>query len=70
VEVNGIEEWEVEEILDFRWDRRGRGERPRLRYTVKWTGYDDPQELPTTHLENAREVVVNYHRRYPYKPGP
>ncbi|KAG0155432.1 hypothetical protein PDIDSM_1009 [Penicillium digitatum] len=34
VEVKGLEEWEVEDILDSRWERRGRGG-PRLKYTVK-----------------------------------
>lgn len=69
VEVDGLQEWEVEEVLDSRWDRRGRG-RPRLKYTVKWTGYDDPEEIPASYLENAQEVVRNFHRRYPFKPGP
>jgi hypothetical protein len=69
VEVDGVEEFEVEEVLDSRLDRRGRG-RPRLKYTVKWTGYDQPTEVPADHLENAREVVRNFHRRYPEKPGP
>lgn len=69
IEVDGLQEWEVEEVLDSRWDRRGRG-RPRLKYTVKWTGYDDPEEVPASHLENAQEVVRNFHRRYPFKPGP
>lgn len=69
VEVDGLQEWEVDEVLDSRWDRRGRGG-PKLRYTVKWTGYDDPQEIPASHLKNAQEVVRNFHRRYPYKPGP
>ncbi|KAG0160695.1 hypothetical protein PDIDSM_8225 [Penicillium digitatum] len=41
VEVEGLEEWEVEDILDSRWERRGRGG-PRLKYTVKWIGYDEP----------------------------
>ncbi|KAL9564024.1 hypothetical protein ACKAV7_011798 [Fusarium commune] len=35
IEVEGVEEWEVEDILDSRWDRRGRGGRPRLKYIVK-----------------------------------
>ena len=69
VEVDGLEEFEVDDILDSRWERRGRG-RPRLKYTVKWTGYDEPTEIPASHLENAREVVDNFHRRYPEKPGP
>jgi hypothetical protein len=70
VEVDGVEEFEVQEILDSRWDRRGRGGRPRLKYTVKWTGYDRPTEVPADHLEHAKEVVRNFHRRYPEKPGP
>jgi hypothetical protein len=67
VEVNGVEEWEVEDILDSRWDRRGRGQ-PRLKHMVKWAGYDEPTEVPAHHLENAQEIVKNFHRRYPQKP--
>jgi hypothetical protein len=70
VEVNGVEEWEVEEVIDSRWDRRGRGGRPNLKYTIKWTGYDEPTESPAAWLNNAQEIVNNYHRRYPNKPGP
>jgi transposase InsO family protein len=69
VEVDGLEEWLVEDILDSRWERRGRGG-PRLKYTVKWTGYDDLTEVPADHLEHAREIVQNFHRRYPEKPRP
>ncbi|KAF5239000.1 hypothetical protein FAUST_5240 [Fusarium austroamericanum] len=39
IDVEGVEKWEVEDIVDSRWDRRGRGGRPRLKYTVKWAGY-------------------------------
>jgi transposase InsO family protein len=67
VEADGLEEWEVEEILDSRWERRGRGG-PRLRYTVKWVGYDEPTEEPADYLESAGEIVRNFHRRYPLKP--
>uniref|UniRef100_A0A0D2YKU3 RNA-directed DNA polymerase n=1 Tax=Fusarium oxysporum (strain Fo5176) TaxID=660025 RepID=A0A0D2YKU3_FUSOF len=70
VEAEGVEEWEVEDIVDSRWDRRGRGGRPRLKYTVKWAGYADPTEVPADYVENAAEVVANFHRRYPDKPGP
>jgi hypothetical protein len=69
VEVDGAEEFEVQEILDSRWERRGRGGR-RLRYTVRWVGYDDPTEEPAEYLENAQQIVDNFHRRYPHKPGP
>ncbi|KAG0153731.1 hypothetical protein PDIDSM_2386 [Penicillium digitatum] len=67
VEVEGLEEWEVEDILDSRWERRGRGG-PRLKYTVKWIGYDEPTEEPAEYLDHAREIVRNFHRRYPHKP--
>jgi hypothetical protein len=69
VEVDGLEEWLVEDILDSRWERRGRGG-PRLKYTVKWTGYDDPTEEPAEYLQHAREVIENFHRRHPEKPRP
>jgi hypothetical protein len=70
IQVDGVEEWEVQDIVDSRWDRRGRGGQPRLKYTVKWAGYDEPTEVPADYLENAQEIVNNYHRRYPTKPGP
>jgi hypothetical protein len=69
VEVDGLEEWHVEDILDSRWERRGRGG-PRLKYTVKWAGYDQPTEEPAEYLEHAGEITANFHRRYPDKPGP
>lgn len=69
VEVEGFEEWEVQEVVDSRWERRGRGG-PRLRYTVKWVGYDEPTEVPADHVENAQETVLDFHRRYPDKPKP
>ena len=69
VEVEGLEEWEVEEVVASRWERRGRGP-GRLYYTVKWTGYDDLTEVPADHLGNARETVLNFHRRYPNQPRP
>ncbi|KAH7465047.1 hypothetical protein FOMA001_g16877 [Fusarium oxysporum f. sp. matthiolae] len=38
--------------------------------SLKWAGYADPTEVPAAYLENAAEVVANFHRRYPDKPGP
>jgi transposase InsO family protein len=66
VEVQGLEEWEVEDILDSRIERRGRN--GRLKYTVKWVGYDTPTEEPAKYLANAKQAVLNFHRRYPNKP--
>ena len=53
VEVEGVEEWEVEDILDSRWDRRGRRGRLRLKYIVKWARYDKPTKVPADYVENA-----------------
>ena len=71
VEVNGIEQLEVEEILDAVTGRRGRGGRPRLRYIVKWTGYDVPTTEPAwSIIEDVPQLVRNLHPRYPDKPKP
>lgn len=70
VEVEGHEEWEVKEIVDSFWDRRGRGGKPRLKYVVLWVGYDDPTTVPADYLENAQNAVRTYHRRYPDRPRP
>ncbi|KAL2887161.1 Retrotransposable element Tf2 155 kDa protein type 1 [Ceratocystis lukuohia] len=70
VEVAGQTEYEVEEVLNSFWERHGRGRRPRLKYIVRWTGYDDPTTEPAEYLENAKQLVENYHLRYPDKPGP
>lgn len=65
IEIDGIEEWEVEEVVDFRIDRRGRGGKPRLKYTVKWLGHPDATEIPAAHLENAAEPIRTFHARSP-----
>lgn len=65
IEVDGEEEWEVEEILAVR-KRRGR-----LQYRVKWLGYDDdPEWYPASNLKNAPHKVRDYHIANPEKPGP
>lgn len=69
VEVDGVEEWEVEEIVDSVTDRRGRGGRPRVKYVVKWKGYDTTtREAADTIWEDVPDLVRNFHRRYPSKP--
>jgi hypothetical protein len=69
VEVEGMDQYEVEEVVDSFWDRRSK-RNPRLYYTVKWIGYPDCTSEPAEYLENAAELVRNFHRRYPDKPGP
>jgi hypothetical protein len=66
VDIEGEEEFEVEEILDSRLFRR------HGQYRVHWVGYHvseatwEPWEL----LKNAPEKVQEFHDKYPNKPGP
>ncbi|KAH0607596.1 uncharacterized protein H6S33_002630 [Morchella sextelata] len=64
VEVEGQEEWEVEDILDSR-DRRGRFE-----YLVKYIGYDEASWQPLSDVEHSPDIVKRFHERYPRKPKP
>jgi hypothetical protein len=71
VEIDGSIEYEVEQILDSKLDRR---RRIQLQYYVQWAGYkDQPDEytwIDASDLENAYELVADYHTKYPSKPGP
>jgi len=65
IEVNGEDEWEVEEVLAVRI-RYGK-----LQYRVKWIGYDeDPEWYPASNLRNAPHKIRDYHTANPTKPGP
>jgi hypothetical protein len=71
VEIDGSLEYEVEEILDSKLDRR---RRIQLQYFVQWAGYKGhPEEfswIDASDLENATELVADFHKKYPDKPGP
>jgi hypothetical protein len=71
VEIDGELEYEVEEILDSKLDRR---KRIQLQYFVQWSGYEgQPDEfswLDASDLENSSELVADFHAKYPDKPGP
>ena len=72
IEVDGEPKYEIEEILDSKIDRRQC--HCQLLYLVHWLGYqgtdDETSWLLATELGNARELVADFHRRYPNKPGP
>ena len=65
-EVEGEEEYEVEEILKSRMNRG------KLEYLVKWKGYSNADNTwePRGNLKNAEEVVEAFHRKYPSAPRP
>ena len=65
VEIDGEEEYEVEAIVDSRFNRR----RKRLEYKVKWTGYDVPTWQPLEDLDNATEALQAYRLAYPRALG-
>jgi hypothetical protein len=59
--IDEHEEWEVEEILDFKLRRK------KPWYLVKWKGYGEEEQTwePLSHLDNAKEAVNKYHEKYP-----
>ena len=63
IEVDGEDEWEVTEVLDYRMFRR------RLQYLVKWTGYNDLTWEPAEAVDGLHAIDL-YHERYLMKPGP
>jgi hypothetical protein len=71
IEVAGETEFEVEEIVDSKVDRR---RNPPLLYLVRWKGYGGtPEEFswePPRNLDHATEAIAEFHRAYPDKPRP
>ena len=71
VEVQGDLEYEISEVVDSKIDRR---RSCKLLYLVRWLGYENTDEefswFPATELENAKELVTDFHSAYPNKPRP
>jgi len=63
MEVEGEEEWQVQEGLDSKFVRN------RLQYLVKWEDYDETTWEPAESINKLRRVD-EFHERYPLKPGP
>jgi len=63
VEVEGEEEWPVQEVLHSKFVGN------LLRYLVKLEGYDEPTWEPAESI-NKLKAVDEFHKRYPLKPGP
>jgi hypothetical protein len=61
--IDGVEEYEVEKVLDSHRDGRGR----KLQYLVKWTGYSDSdnQWIPWEDALGAEEVIREFKRENP-----
>ncbi len=72
IEIDGEPEYEISEVLDSKIDRRRRS--CQLLYLVRWAGYEGTDEetswILATELEHAQELLADFHRSYPDKPGP
>ena len=71
VEVDGDLEFEVEEILDSSVDSRLKTDHG-LKYKIRWVGYGPEHDSWhfASNVENADELLEDFHSRYPNKPGP
>jgi hypothetical protein len=70
VEIEGDLEWEVTGILDSKWVDRGRGRNRKkvLQYLVDWKGYNETSWEDEENMENAEELVEEFHKRHPAAP--
>ena len=61
IEVEGIPEYEVEEVLDSRL-KKGK-----LEYLVKWSGYTEDHNTwePELNLTNSKEAINDFHKSNP-----
>ena len=71
IEVDEDIEHKISEILDSKLDKRRKCQ---LLYLIRWAGYEGTNQetdwLPATELKHAVELVQDFHKSYPNKPGP
>lgn len=67
-DIEGQEEYTVEEVIDCRYNKSKR----RPKWKVRWKGYSSSEDTwePRLVLGNAGEAVKEYHKKFPckYKP--
>ena len=70
--MDGEPEYEIAKVLDSKMDNQC--SKCKLLYLVCWTGYAGTDEETSWILalehENVPELVSDFHRSYPAKPGP
>jgi len=68
--INGEPEYEISKIVDSKIDY---WRACKLLYKVIWLGYEnidnDSEWLLAMELEHAKELLNNFHIKYPSKPG-
>jgi hypothetical protein len=63
--IQGVEEWEVDQILASKLYRA------KLKYRVSWIGHDpDPTWYPASNFMGAPHKLREFHEQNPSKPGP
>jgi len=69
--IDGEPEYKISKIVNSKIDHQ---RACKLLYKVIWLGYEDTDNnsewLPATELEHAKELLSDFHLRYPSKPGP
>ena len=72
VEIDGKPEYEISKILDSKIDKCWK--HCNIVYLVRWTSYEGTNEetswILANELGHASEIITDYHRAYPDKPGP
>jgi hypothetical protein len=65
IQVNGDEEWEVDEILASKLVQKS------LQYRVSWKGYNpNPNWYPAWNFVGCPQKLREFHDNYPNQPGP
>ena len=65
IQVNGEDEWEVDEILASKTIRRS------LYYRASWKGYDpNPTWYSAWNFVGCPQKLKEFHKKYPEQPGP
>jgi len=72
IELDNSDEWEVNRILNSRFDCHHKGSG--LLYLVEWRGFDNTPDAmswePPEHLTNAPDIIQAFHQTYSDKPAP
>ena len=55
MEIEGKEEFEVEDLVDSLIKRK------KLYYKVKWVGYDDPTTEPYEFVQHLKELLKKFY---------
>ena len=69
IELEDAIEYEVGDILDSRIIKKPRRD-PIIQYRVSWKGYTTAEDTwePIEHLQNAEELIAEFHERHPKAP--